>query len=1359
MIMTALSKSNKSFIHLIILSLTMMSGCAFALNERQKSILKQLTLQEYEELDRELKEKDLYRKAKAYINSVMININRRKRIKFFKNKSKEIAEKIITKPSDNTTEPAIPYTVSRTFNLVQAMIHYGKLEPNDLEDTAHKMFSKNNRAVTVVTNYANRLLLENSVQVATDDTDHVKLFYEDRYTQETGTRIIKAPRNEDFNFELRNRYNRLFFPHREVHLIRNGNVFLTDVNIIRKENLNNGDKIIYPNKLTYAPASPTRNSASKAREIYMAVGKLQAFLDKKYPDKFKLTINDNNMFLVSLDFVAPYGWWKDAFFRIEFNFDNIGNEGPEIDIKNSPKVANLCYSGALCLIQSYKHSKRFIYRFNKVFSYKQSSMHYGSQNFSVEEQILNIINYMAADFDIRSRGIILFNFDSTPQEVITKEIIRVNTQAQKVNTSLYVESDHDKIKESVHKRIKDGEDPDFDYLVIDDEFYEEFGNAGNSKSISTDIFIPVEMYRETEIVKFDLTSIKAFSDLIYEARRKSGFRIPNNIEPVVYYNNEKIDKHNFQQALKDIRKENIKEKRKEKNKMNKNHNILTMIIKVPGYERRAFKDAAANSVTYYVPDNSRRMLYNETVNESEVAKPIKWEIHLVEEIKIAKANNMLYQYKLILPFETQKTTERYRGGAQYGSYANIWIPSVRDNMSDVEKKFALMSMYDLSKSKLRVSYHLKKAAATNLGNNIITKALLTRQYDKWLPTQDYLDFLLQRVEISLLINREDYSIAKENNVIFENIIDGNIDENIITDLTFFIGHLAPSLRYVSSMNAPDKAGIIYRIVINYLIEICVRTLLDNEFDASTGIVEKLIDKPGQFTLEDIYAANIKDISVAFNLLQVTDFLFTKIIFNILNTKDLDLTVYDHELESLQINIDSMRKIVDNKKNLFPLFLNHLFPVARLYSDDLDFGSNEFSNKFMLNVLKKYESRTKNKDVKASLHTFLKITEQNYYIFSKEKTDKLISLFRKNTPELLINVPSGQGSFRQTCCHCREIYETKTPIRGKGCKTNKKTGKPKEIRVRPFHKKCMEKDRCIKKQANQLYKEMEKGYPKKQLRGPDYHYNPVPDGFELIRVNGDGNCMYSSIAEIFNRNGRSGQADVWNQQTIRQIMDYNLRQIYSTIQNHPDKKKMMQQLQLLLGIDADMIPAVLDNNVITDSASFAESELAKLQQFGDAQLITLLVPTQGVWFPVITQGDYGPNHEIYDLNRWVNISPNLLTILLQNKNYTFPDLSESQRATLLELLLNQKFDQAALLVSRLTIAPHHASAYLIHYPSSAALLEHFDAAVRPATPQNTEADSSVSTNNTDRETLQDRNPLSLMIQTAAGALLITTDNTM
>ncbi|WP_422412375.1 MULTISPECIES: hypothetical protein [unclassified Endozoicomonas] len=1430
MVFTALAKLSKKSIHLIFLSINLISGSALAINEDQKSILKQLTFHEYEEIDRVLKEKNLYVQAKFYIDKVMSGVNRRKRNNFFKSKNRELAKKMGVKANHNTTKFGIPYTLLRTFNLVQAMIHYGKVESikqTTIINSDRLTLDKINRAVRVVEDYIDRLLSERAEQTPTADMELITLFFEDRNCAKKITRIIKAKKNKDFNLQSLYSVNHPEYeidmqrsPNcRSLHLLRNGEFILTHVNIIRKGNLQNGDKIIHTvplKKFKPNPISPKRNSASRAREIYIAIDRLQNFLNKRYPKKFKFSINEENMFMVTLDFVAPYGWWKDAFFRIEYYFDNIGNEGPVIYVKYAPKVSYL-YSHNLCLMQTYKNSQRVSEGPPKIYEgfdqwwwfHSSGRVRYGSENFSVEEQILNTINFLTADFDIRSEGILSKTRYLTPpqfegilseirsltstQFLITYEIFEVNTLAKKNNNSVYVETDYNKIKRSVNERIKDGEDPDFDYLVIDDEL----DNSEKPLSLGTDIFIPVEMHNEAEIVESTYTSIRNFDNLINEARKKSGFKIPENVKPIVYYKNEKLDEYNFPKVLHNLRKRNIKKNKKEQKEGKIKNNIITIIVRVPGYERPAFENAIASSVTYYVPENPRQLTYNEKHNQSyqfkttankgkhinndigkpiksKVVKPIKWEIHLAVKKKLAKANTMFYQYKLIFPLETQKTTERYRGGTQYGSFANIWIPTIKDDMSDVEKKFVLLSMYDLSRNKFKIPNNLKKASVSNLGNNIITKALLTPQNDDWLPSQAHLELLLQRVQMSLLISHEDYSIAKENYIFFECVISGNIDEKVIKDLGFFVGHLVPSLRYVSKINGPDKVEVMYRIVINYLIEVCVRSITCNEFDRSSGIVKKITKKPEQFGLEDIYTSNKQGIALAFNVLQIVDFLFTKTLFTPFYKEAFDFVFHQNELENLQIIIKGMRTIIDGKKNPIPLFFSHLLPSARHYPDSFNFENNVFLNKFTLSVLKKTVSRTTNKDIKASLQAFLKKTEQKSDIFSKEKTNELISLFRKNTPRILINVPNGQGGFRQTCCHCGEVYETENPIRGKGRHTNRSTKKTKEPLIRPFHKVCMIEDKRIREQAGQLYRKMEKGYPKTQVYEPYYsHHNPVPEGFELIRINGDDNCMYSSIAAIFNKYEPSGQ---WNQKTIRQIIDFNLHQIFSMIQNHPDKDILIEELELLLGIDADIIPAVLDDNVITESASFAQSGSSTLQPFASAQLIALLVPTQGVWFPIITQGHDGPYQEFYDLTYWIDSAPNLLTMLLQNENYTFPDLSESQRTTLLQLLLNQKFDRAKRFISQTLAASHQASAYLIHYPGSVTTMEHFDAAVNIVTPQNMEIDeafealsndennrqmrsgsvSSVSANETDSETLENNDPLLLMIQTSFELIKINGD---
>ncbi|WP_252179072.1 hypothetical protein [Endozoicomonas sp. 4G] len=1329
-------------IHFIVLWITLISGSALALDETQKNMLKQLTLQEYEKLDSELKEKDLYKETESYINRAMSAINIRERTIFFKTQNREIAKQMGIKSTDNTAKFAIPSNLLRTFNLVQAMIRYddGKIK---------------NSAASAVTDYVERLLSEQRAeQEPAKNTAFIEILYESRLHKRVITSPIAILKNTQWIFLDQTLDDSI--DHRKMHLLRNGKIVFTNVNIIRKVHLKDGDKIVSTdNSSNDLELSPIKNPASKAREIYIAVNRLQAFLDKKYPEKFRFIINNKNMFKLSLYFIAPNGWWKDAYFSLVFDFGSSDKKEPYFYLSHAPDTVSF-NTDEDTLKDHYQGYKKFIFDLHNVWP----------DNFFVEQQILNIINFISYEINIIKNNFFSRSFNgNSPQDNLIKEIIDSNILAQRVPPPIPIETDRKTIENNVHKIIKDEEGLFFDYLVT---------NELQSESISTAIFQPVRMYNEAEIVEFDYTSIKNFYDLIYEARRKSGFIIPKYKAPIVYYKNKNIDRHKVLEALHDIKKGNKKSKKK--------HNIMAMIVRVPGYERSAFELAKRSSTESYIPENSPKFTYNKRTNtivlsrENEVPKLIKWEIHLFENKKLAKANNMLNRYKILLPSNTLKTTERYRGGPKRENNGNVWIPTVIDDMSEVQKRFALMSMYDLSRKRFRIPNNLKKDSVLNLGNDIITKALLTPQDDKWLLSQPHLELLLQRVKMSLLINHKDYSTTKQYNTFFESVINGTVDEHVIEDLELFLPHLTPGLSHLPRMDSKNKTAIIYRIILNYLIEFCIRTLIYNELDTSSEITQQLIEKPEEFSLKDIYAYDQQGFSVAFDVLKIIDFLFTKTLFNPLHNnplhkKPFDLAFDNNEIKGFLLDIDNMHEAVDHEENPIPLFLNLLLPAAKYYFSDLDFETKEFLNSFTLRILQNYGSRTKNKDVKASLLAFLKNTEQKSDFFSKEKADKLISAFRENIPEFLVNVPNGKGGFRQTCYHCDGVYETEKAIGGTG---------GSETRVKPFHKGCMKEDKYIREQAGQLFKEMEKGYPKKQFFKPDNAFNPVPDGFELIRINGDGNCMYSSIAEIFNQN--SALEGIWSQQRVRQIMHYTLNQIYSRIQHHPDKKKLMQELELLSGIRADLIQAVLDHYIIINSASTGQSELGRLQQFGDAQLMTLLVPTQGVWFPVITQGDYGSYHEIYDLRRWVKLAPNLLAMLLRNEDYRFPDLTENQRKTLLQLLLEQNFAQAEVFVSQILAAPHDSSAYLIHYPSSVALLEHFDAAVSLEAPQNMEVyppqtvqldaafhdpsndesnkrinldpDSSISNNETDRETLQDNNPLWLMMQ--AVELLTTPD---
>lgn len=144
---------------------------------------------------------------------------------------------------------------------------------------------------------------------------------------------------------------------------------------------------------------PGVNIARLQREIRLARNQIQSHMDKQYPGKFFLTIPDNNATRVYAEFVAPFGWWEGAYYKIKFDFSltDKHNAGPEVRVILSPPVAHLCRD-RLCFAQLLPNSAHSTY-----WNGKEESK-YSSNNFDRVQQIMNVINFVIMDTDFWDEG-------------------------------------------------------------------------------------------------------------------------------------------------------------------------------------------------------------------------------------------------------------------------------------------------------------------------------------------------------------------------------------------------------------------------------------------------------------------------------------------------------------------------------------------------------------------------------------------------------------------------------------------------------------------------------------------------------------------------------------------------------------------------------------------------------------------------------------------------------------------------------------------------------------------------------------------------------------------------------------------
>ena len=144
------------------------------------------------------------------------------------------------------------------------------------------------------------------------------------------------------------------------------------------------------------------NSPRLQRDLYLAKNHIQSYMDTHYPGKFSLTIPTDDPFTVVAEFVAPFGWWEGAYYKVEFDFSdtNKHNEGPLVKVILAPPVAHL-YNERLCLAQLLPRSVGRDWYWQKD---GKAVAKYSSYNFDRVQQMMNVINYIIMDTDFWDDG-------------------------------------------------------------------------------------------------------------------------------------------------------------------------------------------------------------------------------------------------------------------------------------------------------------------------------------------------------------------------------------------------------------------------------------------------------------------------------------------------------------------------------------------------------------------------------------------------------------------------------------------------------------------------------------------------------------------------------------------------------------------------------------------------------------------------------------------------------------------------------------------------------------------------------------------------------------------------------------------
>ena len=920
------------------------------------------------------------------------------------------------------------------------------------------------------------------------------------------------------------------------------------------------------------------NSPRLQRDIYLAKNHIQSYMDTHYPGKFALTIPTDDPFKVVAEFVAPFGWWEGAFYKVEFDFSrtNKHNEGPSVRVILAPPVAHL-FGEELCLAQIIPHSAcRWYWNWHEK---GKAAAKYSSYNFDRVQQMMNVINFIIMDIDFWNEAGRMIgypnpaNFERSEQgwyripankylledvkkfsgtewleklkRRISEEIAVVNQKASGSMSSLSFAVDPDVIYQQKSSSLvfsgieplechmssetsfpDDASDPIFIYsldalsscvpvspIVIEPsgewgqqlstknqvEVELEYNGETHTVAHKADYFYPVLLYPQARVAEFYATDDKHFfitdrkgkkiptsySDIDSESEseptnKKAKFEIDVSIDHAldtfnlielktvlskrlhtllnstqqlkdIYYSNKKIENdHDLDKAI-----QSLKDDIKKKNDHRKNTEKLAVIF----------------------------------VKEKAPIKR-KWRAILESTKTMAKVSHFASQYKLTIPQERPTTTQRYRDGMQWGVEANAWLPVMDMAMQGYEEIAAIKLLTDFAYKTLKLP-HKKEAITACDANNIIMKSLIMtmvhalQEGKDWLPSQCFLDFLVNAINTHYIISESFADLKYRNMKLVAHAFSGTLDKKNLKDFAFLINYLISALIQINNISQQDRNALRPRLIMNAFVEYLVR-VMEREYKNPEQFAAQGLDNEAELTLDKIITVSKTGFSVVTHQLVILDFLLHQN-----EGKYLSILTEDQQ-EQLQILIRNVQKLISaDQSDQYAQFMELLFPVARHWTVPIDFTSKEHQQAIIKTVLEKFHERT-NLSVpsQASIdsvqptevventvlgRSFVVEAENEFEHLDRQLSEQLAGLkLSKNVPVEKDNVTT----YQHNCHYCGDtfitrnpLYETKNPVKIE----RRKKGFINRSGM-PIHQECKQKRQEDTKNAMSLIRAMERNYP-------------------------------------------------------------------------------------------------------------------------------------------------------------------------------------------------------------------------------------------------------------------------------------------
>jgi len=719
------------------------------------------------------------------------------------------------------------------------------------------------------------------------------------------------------------------------------------------------------------------NPARLQREIYLAINHIQSHMDKHYPGKFMFTIPEDNAYKVTSEFVAPFGWWQGACFKIEFDFSRTDkhNKGPEINVVLAPPVSHL-FDKELCLAQAIPYSA-----FPGYWDAEEVAGRYGSYNFDRVQQIMNIINFVIMDTDFFDEGEgasfypdpklsadylehkykkLAANSSLSVREKIKKhealikssascnelldqiasEIVVVNKKAMQQGISLCFEHEEQRVQQSVRSGLLLANAKPIDYkgykfyshgsladcVYVSPIVVEPVGDWQRHLSGRNHIDIPCDQVDSTALHRADY-----FYPVLLDPQGKVSEFLATEISVAKNYYSLWGLKNVLRKKL--IRSGEVGSKLTDVYFGSKKIKTDEELIKIIGKLKR---DIRRNN-TQRKNTNKLACIF---VKCSDCPDSREWSATLKSTKTTAKASNLASQFKLTISQETPLKTQRYRDGRQWGIKANAWLPVMDREMAAYEKLAIIKFLVDFAHKTLKLPNKREAITACD-ANSIMMKSMTMTMVmaldkgEKWLPTQCFLDLMVNAINTQYEIG-EFYADVKYRNLkMMFNCFSGKLDRKNLKDFAFLINHLIASLAQQVHLNDVEKNALMPRLMLNAFIEYLVR-VLEREAKNPGGLAKSGLDDESSLTLDKIIMASKTGFSVVAHQLTILHFL---------SCRDAPLTkLEEHERDNLQSQIKAVQQIVPDVPAKNPLKYPWRFSSPSTSSLDERVGNEDVSVK-------------------------------------------------------------------------------------------------------------------------------------------------------------------------------------------------------------------------------------------------------------------------------------------------------------------------------------------------------------------------------------------------------------------------------